>query len=124
MIFGPDSQLAIAHGPDFTAQRLLAHRSTKFFPRVLRHIAQTPTNHAVKIGCRPTLDFLRQGRMLLTFNRDCGSGAFPLIRLWGSRSLKRVTQSRTIWSVTLPRRAASERQSPLLIEASANRRRA
>ena len=65
MMFGPGSQLAVAHGPYFAAQRLLAHRNAKLFPKPLGQIAQTPANNAVEIGCRPTLDGLRQGRTLL-----------------------------------------------------------
>ena len=64
-MFGPNSELAIAHGPDFAAERLLAHRNAKLLPQPLRQIAQTPANDAVEIGCRPTLDGLRQGRTLL-----------------------------------------------------------
>lgn len=65
MMFGPGSKLAIAHGPDFTAQRLLAHGHAKLFPKPLSQVAHTPANNAVEIGRRTTLDGLRQRRTLL-----------------------------------------------------------
>ncbi|WP_461550975.1 hypothetical protein [Sinorhizobium meliloti] len=40
------------------------------------------------------------------------AGALPLINPSGPRALKRTTQSRTICRVTLPSRAASEREPP------------
>lgn len=64
-MFGPGSQHAIAHGPYFAGQRLLAHRNAKLFPKPLRQIAQTPANNALETGCRLTLDGLRQGCTLL-----------------------------------------------------------
>ena len=78
MMFGSDSQLAIAHGPDFTAQRLLAHRNAKLFPKPLRQIAQTPANNTVEIGYRPTLDGLRQGRTLLIIQPRLLAGSFAI----------------------------------------------
>ena len=111
-MFGPGSQLAIAHGPSFTAQRLLAHRNAKLFPKPLRQIAQTPANNAVEIGGRPTLDGLRQGHTLLIVQPRLLTGSLAIDQPWGPRSLKRMTQSRTICRVTLPRRAASEREPP------------
>lgn len=77
-MFGPDSQLAIAHGPHLPAQRLLAHGNAKLFPKPLRQIAQTPTNNAVEIGCRPTLDCLRQGRTLLIVRKRTIRGTCSL----------------------------------------------
>lgn len=53
VMFGPSSQLAIAHSPYFTAQRLLAHRNAKLFPKPLRQIAQTPANNTVEKGVGP-----------------------------------------------------------------------
>lgn len=64
MMFRPGSQLAIIHGPDFAAQRLLAHRNAKLLPKPLRQIAQTPENDAVEKGCRLMLNGMGQGRTL------------------------------------------------------------
>ena len=65
MMFRAGSELAVTHGTHLPAERLLAHRDAKLLPNPLGQIAQTPANDAVEIGCRPTLDGLRQGRTLL-----------------------------------------------------------
>ena len=83
-MFGPDSQLAIAHGPHLPAQRLLAHGNAKLFPKPLRQIAQTPTNNAVEIGCRPTLDCLRQGRTLLIVQPRLRTGSLAIDQALGT----------------------------------------
>ena len=83
-MFGPDSQLAIAHGPHFAAERLLAHRNAKLLPQPLRQIAQTPTNNAVEIGCRPTLDCLRQGRTLLIVQPRLRTGSLAIDQALGT----------------------------------------
>ncbi|ANH08795.1 hypothetical protein shn_32215 (plasmid) [Shinella sp. HZN7] len=83
-MFGPNSELAIAHGPDFAAERLLAHRNAKLLPQPLRQIAQTPANDAVEIGCRPTLDGLRQGRTLLIVQPRLWAGSLAIDQTLGT----------------------------------------
>lgn len=61
MMLGPYSQLPVTQGAHLTAQGLFAHRNAEFFPQPLDQIAQTPAHNAIKIGCRPAFDGLRQG---------------------------------------------------------------
>lgn len=84
MMFGPGSKLAIAHGPHFAAQRLLAHRKAKLFPKPLSQVAQTPANNAVEIGCRPTLDGLRQGGALLIVQPRLRAGSLAIDQALGT----------------------------------------
>ncbi len=95
-------ELAVAHRAHFPAQGLLAGRNTKRLPQPLGQIAKTPANNAVEVGCGATLDRLCQCRTLVVIEQRRLAGALPLIRPSGPRALNRTTQSRTIWTVTLP----------------------
>ncbi len=78
VILGARRQLAIAHGSDFAAQRLLADGHAKLLPKPLRQIAQTPANNPVEIGCRTALNGLRQGRTLLIVQPRLRAGSLAV----------------------------------------------
>ncbi|KOC74554.1 hypothetical protein AKG10_17115 [Shinella sp. GWS1] len=50
----------------------------------MRQIAQTPANDAVEIGCRPTLDGLRQGRTLLIVQPRLWAGSLAIDQTLGT----------------------------------------
>ena len=56
----PCRNLAIAKSAKFAADRLHADRETEFLPYPLRQVDQTPADHPMDGGDRPTLNHIRQ----------------------------------------------------------------
>src|SRR5688572_32682118 len=115
-------ELAIAHGPQLAAQRLLGDGDAELIPEPLDQIDQAPPHHAVDGRDRTLIDDGLQGFSLLAIEPRSGAGRSAGQQALGSRALKRSTQSRTICSVTQPIWAASVRDAPSKIAATANKR--
>ena len=60
MMTGTSRELAVAHGAQFAAQRLLGHDDAEFLPYPLAEIDDPPSYDAVKGGDRTALDDRRQ----------------------------------------------------------------
>jgi hypothetical protein len=105
-------ELAIAHGAQFAAQRLLGHDDTKLLPNPLTEIDDPPSHHAVYRRDRTALDDRGQRGAMLIVSRGGCPGALRSIRPSGPCALNFSTQSRTICSVTPPIFAASVRVAP------------
>ena len=106
-------QLAIVHGPQLAAQRLLGHRHVMLVPQPLAQIDQPPAHDAMHRRGRSALDHRRQRRPVRI--REPGRLARRLVRSSspsGPWALSFSTQSRTICSVTPPIMAASVRLAP------------
>ena len=101
-------ELAIAHGAQFAAQRLLGHDDTKLLPNPATEIDDPPSHHAVYRRDRTALDDRGQRSSMLIVQiaaavpEPCGRSDRR-----GHAASTFSTQSRTIYIVTPPIFAAS-----------------
>ena len=112
MMAGAGRELAVAHGAQFPAHRLLGDPHPELLPDPLAEIDETPAHDPVDGGCRPGLDQLGQRLAVLGRQSRGRAGALRSIRPAGPWALNFTTQSRTICTVTPPIRAASLRDAP------------
>ena len=108
-------ELAIVHGPQLPAQRLLGDRDAELLPEPLDQIDQPPAHHAVDGRDRA----LARSTRLPALAADpveprTGAGRLAGQQALGPSALKRSTQSRTICSVTPPIWAASVREAAII----------
>jgi len=116
--------LPVAERPQFAARRGLAERDAELLPDPMRETGKPPPHHLVDRGDRAALTMSAKARRRASSSLDALPGALPSISPAGPRALKRGTQSRTVRGPTSPIRAASVREPPSLISASARSRRA
>jgi len=105
-------QLAVVHGPQLAAQRLLGHRHVMLFPQPLAQIDQPPAHHAMHRRGRSALDRRRQRRPVRVSEPGRLARRLAVEQPLGPWALSLSTQSRTICSVTPPIMAASVRLAP------------
>ena len=65
MMTGTSRELAIAHRPQFPAQREARHRQAELIPDPLRQIDEPPADNAMGGGDRASLNLLGQAGALL-----------------------------------------------------------
>src|SRR3982750_4991870 len=96
-------ELAIVHGPQLAAQRLLGDGEAELLPEPLDEVDQAPAHHAMDGRDGTLMDDDLQGLSVLIVEprRSPWRAAGPEAPS-GPRALKRSTQSRTICSVTQP----------------------
>ena len=91
----PCGELAIAHGAQLPAQRLLGDRDAELLEDRLCQIDEPPTHHAVDCRNSGLLSIMRAMAWRWTsLSLDGCPGDFPFSRPSGPRSLKCNTQSR------------------------------
>jgi hypothetical protein len=105
-------ELAKAHRPQFSPKCLPAHRQSEFVPQPLNKIGKPPGHHAVEIRLWPGLNARARAKRCVLLSRRVLPGAVRSHRPPGPCSLKRTTQSRTIWRPTPPTLAAMIRLAP------------
>ncbi len=110
-----------SHGPAAREFGLLT--DARLVPHPLRQINQAPTDRAVRCGDRTCLDLLGKSAACAGFRIETLPGALRDINPSGPSVLNRITQSRTICSVTPAALAASLRLLPSMIKPNANNHR-
>jgi hypothetical protein len=108
----PGRQLAIAHGAQFSAQRLLGDGDAELFVYPLRQVDQPPAHHAVNRRDRAALDHLGDRLALAIIEPGGLAWRLSVQQTVGPRALNRNTQSRMICRPTPPILAASVRVAP------------
>ena len=89
-------ELAITHGAQFPAQRLLGDDDPEFLKNPLAEIDDPPAHDAVNRWDWTALDDRRQRHTVLSVQPRRLSGALRSSRPWGPSVLNLTTQSRTI----------------------------
>ena len=106
-------QLAIAHGAQLAAQRLLDDRHAIFVEQPLDQIYDPPAHHTMRRRDRALLDNLGKRPLMLWAKHWTGTGGFAIEhKPSGPLALKRSTQSRTVCKPTPPTCAAARRVPP------------
>jgi hypothetical protein len=112
MVTRASGELAIAHGPKFSAQGLLGDRDAELLEDPLAKIDDPPAYDTMYGGDRPALDD-RGKRCPVCIVEPRGlSGRFAVDQPFGAMGVELHYPSRTICSVTPPIFAASERAAP------------